>query len=121
MKTILSILSLITIVQIAQAQTFDNPGTPEERAEKMTLRMKEEIPLKADQVTPVQELNLKYARIVQIEVLDQDLNMFTHYNKGLKINKKKEQELKKLLSEKQWQSYEKLKSESMKTMWSKIF
>jgi hypothetical protein len=111
----------MTIVQVAQAQTLDNPGTPEERAAKMTQRMKEEILLRADQVAPVQELNLKYARIAQEEIFDPGLGMFASYRKGMKLNEQKEKELKQLLTEAQWRSYEKLKSESMKIIWSKIF
>jgi len=121
MKTVLSILILITIVQVAQAQTLDNPGTPEERAEKMTQRMEKEIPLEANQIAPVQELNLKYARIAQEEILDPGLGIFASYRKGMKLNEQKEEELKQLLTEAQWQSYEKMKSASMKQIWSKIF
>jgi len=121
MKTILSMLSLMIMVQFAQAQSLDNPGTPEERAEKMTQRMKNEIPLETDQVAPVQELNLKYARIAQEEIFDPGLGIFATYRKGMKLNEQKEEELKKLLTEDQWQSYEKMKSASMKQIWSKIF
>ncbi len=104
-----------------QAQTPENPGTPEERAEKLTLRMQEELVLTTEQVPPVKALNLKYAKIMQTEVVDRELSMWTMYNKGTKINKEKEKELKPLLTETQWKKYEMMRSKAMSQIWSRIF
>lgn len=121
MKTIISIFSLLVIMNYLQAQSMENPGTPEERAEKMTQKMEEDLPLRPEQVSVIQELNLKYARIIQTEVLNKNLSKWSRYNKSIKINKQKEKELKPLLSDSQWKNYEKLKSEAINKAWSQIF
>ena len=117
------LLFFITICccSFASAQTLENPGTPEERAEKMTSEMHKQLPLTEAQLPAIKALNLKYAKIIQSEVLDKDLNSWSKYNKSMKINKKKEEELKPLLSEAQWKNYKKLKSEAISKAWSRIF
>lgn len=121
MKLIIMISGFLLSFSFTQAQSMDKPGTPEERAEKMTSEMHTQLPLIEQQVSVVQALNLKYAQIIQKEVLDQDLSKWSKYNKSMKINKKKEAELKPLLSETQWKNYEKLKSKAMNKAWSRIF
>lgn len=121
MKILLSIALLFSLFQIVTAQTLENPGTPEERAERMTIKMQEELDLTTEQVPDIKALNLKYAQIMQKEVIDTNLNTWAMYNRGTKINKKKEAELKPLLTENQWKKYEKLRSKSMSQIWSKIF
>lgn len=121
MKILCSIFSLLFSIQVVQAQSIDNPGTPEERAEKMTSEMQKQLPLNEEQLPTIKALNLKYAQIIQKEVLDQNLSNWSKYNKSMKINKKKEIELKPLLSETQWKNYEKLKSDAMNKAWSRIF
>lgn len=121
MKILLIVISLLIGMQVAQAQTLDDPGTPEERAEKMTAKMQEELSLTSEQLPKVKVLNLKYAKIMQKEVIEPDLNSWAMYNKGTKINKKKEVELKPLLNAAQWEKYEKMKASAMSKMWSKIF
>lgn len=95
-----------------QSKTPDY-GTPQERAEKLTERMKGELSLRADQVDKVFSLNLKYAQIMQVEILDRDLSSWSRYNKGLQINKRKEKELQPLLSTEQYAAYEKLRNQAM--------
>lgn len=121
MKKLLIIFNLLLGIQILQAQTLDNPGTPEERAEKMTAKMQEELSLTAEQLPKAKALNLKYAKIMQKEVIEPDLNSWAMYNKGTKINKKKEVELKPLLNAAQWEKYEKMRASAMSNMWSKLF
>lgn len=121
MKILFSIVLFLGLFQLANAQTLDNPGTPEERAEQMTIKMQEELDLSVGQVPEIKALNLKYAQIIQKEVIDAKLNTWAMYNHGTKINKKKEAELKPLLTENQWKKYEKLKSKAISQIWSKIF
>lgn len=89
-------------------------GTPEERAEKMTIEMQKELPLADGEVDTVKALNLKYAQIIQEEVIDQNLSKWSSYKKIKKINGEKEVELRALLTESQYNNYEK-----MKKAWSK--
>lgn len=121
MRFITSILLFLITFTFATAQTIDNPGTPEERAEKMTAKMQEKLSLTNEQLPKVKALNLKYAKIMQTEVIDKNLSKWGMYNKGTKINKKKEVELKPLLTSVQWKKYEQMKTEATSKMWSQLF
>jgi hypothetical protein len=109
------------MIAFVTAQTLDNPGTPEERAEKMTARMQQELSLTEAQLPDIQVLNLKYAKIMQAEVIDPDLNVWTMYSRGNKINKRKEEELKPLLTDVQWKKYEQMRAAVTSKIWKKIF
>ncbi len=121
MKKALLLLTFTIACLSLQAQENPDYGTPEERAEKMTTEMEKALPQKEEQVPKIKALNLKYAQIIQDEVLDKDLSMFGKYKKMKSINKKKEKELKPLLSEEQYENYEELKSEQSKKMMAKFF
>ncbi len=105
----------------AQAQTLDEPGTPEQRAEKITQEMIQSLPLDSSQVDTIHELNLKYAKRAQEEIIDQDLNKWSMMQKGRKLNKEKEKELQALLSESQWDNYLKMRSESRSKLMKQLF
>ena len=109
-------LSLCSITIQAQAPQGQPYGTPQERAKLQTGKMKAALPLRADQFDAVYALNLKYAEIMQKEVFDQGASQWSMYTKGSEINKRKEVELKKLLSAAQFKNYEKLKAEMRKHM-----
>ena len=114
MKSItLMFLFLISFGTLLTAQDY---GTPEERAEKMTFEMQKELPLAEEKVDTVKALNLKYAKIIQEEVIDKDLSKWSSYKKIKKINGKKEVELRALLSELQYENYERMKKEQSKSM-----
>ena len=114
MKSItLIFLFLVSFGTVLTAQDY---GTPEERAEKMTSEMQKELPLAEEEVDTVKSLNLKYAKIIQREVIDKDLSKWSSYKKIKKINGEKEVELRGLLSESQYQNYEKMKKERSKSM-----
>ncbi|MCI4669465.1 MAG: hypothetical protein MRZ79_15125 [Bacteroidia bacterium] len=87
------------------AQTMENPGTPEERATRMTQEMTRVLALETHQLKSVYELNLKYAQIGQKEIIDKKLNMWSAFMKGYNLNSKKEKELKSMLSASQWKRY----------------
>ena len=119
MILLLSLLGTFALSAQSQQNKTDNPfGTPVERAKLQTEKMKAALPLRADQIDKIYSLNLKYAQIMQKEVFDQGASQWTMYTKGSEINKRKEKELKPLLSEAQLKNYEKLKAEMRKQMLS---
>ncbi len=120
MKTIFFCLLCLATYSHAIAQTLTNPGTPEERSNKITLKMKETLELDSLQLPLVDSLNLHYARVIQKEVLDQNLGMLITYRKAMKINSKKELVFKSILTEGQWKKYLTLKSESRQLMMNKV-
>ena len=119
MILILSLLSTFALSAQSQQSKTESPfGTPMERAKLQTEKMKVALPLRADQIDKIYTLNLKYAKIMQKEVFDQGASQWTMYTKGSEINKRKEKELKPMLSEAQLKNYEKLKAEMRKQMLS---
>jgi hypothetical protein len=116
---LLSLLGTIALSAQSQQKKAESPfGTPAERAKLQTEKMKAALPLRADQIDKIYTLNLKYAQIMQKEVFDQGATQWTMYTKGSEINKRKEKELKPMLSEAQLKNYEKLKAEMRKQMLS---
>lgn len=106
-KIIIALLSvmLITVVNVnAQSKNAKAQSTPEQRAEKLTTWMKDNLNLTAEQIPLVQELNLKYAR------MNEELkNMSGPRNEKMKKIKSneaaKEEELKKILTPEQFQTF----------------
>jgi len=116
----LSLLVNLTLgAQSAQSKSESPYGTPKERAKLQTEKMKSALSLREDQIDKIYTLNLKYAEIMQKEVFDQGASQWSMYTKGSEINKRKEKELKPLLSEAQYKNYEKLKAETRKQVMSK--
>lgn len=95
----------LTINLQAQDLSLQNPGTPEQRADTLTKKMTADLQLTEEQVPVIYDLNLKYAKQVQTEILDKGASMWSLYTKGQKINKAKEKELKPILSQTQWEAY----------------
>ena len=104
-----------------QAQSISEYGAPEERAGRMTERMEEELPLRSDQVKAIYALNLKYARRIQREVIDTDMNKLSGYFRIRSINKEKEEELLPLLDSRQKEQYEKMKVEATRELLARFF
>lgn len=116
----ISLLANLTLsAQSSQSKSESPFGSPKERAKLQTEKMKSALSLREDQMDKIYTLNLKYAEIMQKEVFDQGASQWTMYTKGSEINKRKEKELKPLLSEAQYKSYEKLKAETRKQVMSK--
>ena len=119
MKAIISLFTALLLGPAGFSQTLENPGKPEERAAKITRQMQEHMQLDSRQLQQVEALNLKYAKIAQKEIIDKDLSKWSMYRQGAKLNAKKEQELKPLLSAGQWEAYEQLKKQrTRKLLWS---
>ncbi len=109
---VLIILSVALLFGTASfSQSLKDPGTPEERAVKITQQMQASLHLDSIQLRQVEALNLKYAKIAQEEIVDQGLNKWSMYRQGTKLNAQKEKELKPLLSAKQWERYEQQKKQ----------
>lgn len=104
---------------LVQAQ--EDYGTPEERAHYQTDQMKEALPLLPHQIERVHQLNLKYARMVQREVIDAGMNHFSAYFYMQNLVDNKEKELFPLLSESQIKAYRKLKSAVVKSLITRFF
>ncbi len=121
MKKIILFIALSFSLYSLQAQTLDNPGTPEQRAEKITQEMIRLLPLDSSQVDTIHELNLKYAKRAQEEIINQNISKWSMMQKGRNLNKEKEQELQALLNESQWDNYLKMKAESRSKMMKELF
>ena len=104
-----------------QAQSISEYGAPEERAGRMTKRMEEELPLRSAQVKAIYALNLKYARRIQREVIDTDMNKLSGYFRARSINHEKEEELLPLLDSRQKEQYEKMKVEATRELLARFF
>ena len=120
MKKIFMMVMLMGMATVTIAQTIDNPGTPEERAKKITDGMVEALPLDSTQIKTVYNLNLKYAEKAQKEIIDKELGTWSMFRKGQKLNSQKEVELKPMLSESQWNNYLKLKSTRKKDFFNQL-
>lgn len=95
------------------AQTIpEKYDTPEKRSEIATQQMIEFLPLKPHEVPAIRKINLKYAKMVEKEIIDPELNWLSSLFKMKEINKQREAELFPLFDEKQKANYQKLKARS---------
>lgn len=87
---------------------------PEKMAERQTERMTEQLDLSASQQEEVYALNLKYAE-KQKAILAQreDMDRMAMMNKVQMLTYKKDKELKKLLTKKQFKKYKKIRAKQM--------
>ena len=113
MKTNLSKAVCFIALLLLSASSFAQRGelgTPEERATRMTARMKEKLNLSADQETPVAAINLKYAKQNQALMESGGRNLRTA-RQAQAVMKKKDEELKKVLNADQYKQYQAIKEE----------
>ncbi|WP_133299841.1 DUF4890 domain-containing protein [Larkinella punicea] len=113
MKTNLSKAVCFIVFLLLSAPSFAQRGelgTPEERATRMTARMKEKLNLSAEQETPVAAINLKYAKQNQVLIETGGRNLRTA-RQAQAVMKKKDEELKKILNADQYQQYQAIKEE----------
>ncbi len=121
MKTIIILLTTLLLGFTSFSQTLENPGTPEERAAKITQQMQEQLDLDSLQLQQVEALNLKYAKRAQEEIIDKNLSKRSMFREGTKLSHQKEQELKPLLSATQWEAYEQLKRQRTRKLLGSFF
>ena len=120
-RLLLNCFGLFLLAQNATAQILHDPGTPQERAQRITQRMQEEIPLEPHQVDAIHQLNLRYAWRAQRELLDKGVSIWVLWVEGQRLQKAKERTFKSLLSEAQWASYLQLKKQTKSRLWKKLF
>lgn len=89
----------------ANAQAADARKAPEERAKKMTDKMKTELSLTDEQYTKVQEVNVKYATKNE-SILNSSKGKFEKYRAIKSSQGEKKKELKKILDKEQFKKYE---------------
>lgn len=101
MKKLLIAIVLLSLPLLAQTAFAQRGGTPEERAERQTAMMKEELALSEDQIPKIEEINLKYAKnneeLMEKNRGDQEA-MFAAFRES---EKQKEGELALVLNEEQ--------------------
>ncbi|GAB3222614.1 hypothetical protein [Spirosoma arcticum] len=121
-NTILSILFglFIAVQAVAQTTPTTNGGTtrrerlaattPEQRANRQTIRMKKQLSLTADQETTVAAINLKYAQQMQPLIAngERSRNMMKQVRD---MANSQDKELKKVLNSGQYKQYEVFKDE----------
>jgi hypothetical protein len=122
MKNFIIIAFLLANLNVF-AQKFDKNklGTPEQRAKRVTDTLQVKLKLSKEQVAKIYPINLKYAKVMQKEVIETDANTFSKYWKGNGINTDREKELKPLMTPSQWRIYEALRDERKKKIFSNFF
>lgn len=88
----------------ADAQKFKN-STPEQRAAMQDKLMKQELNLSDVQYTQVSALNLEYARKMQ-PIINSDESRFSKGRKARALLKEKDEKLKKILTQQQYDLYQ---------------
>ena len=122
MKLFIQIIPLLFVnITAIQGQSTSEYGTPEERAARITDRMKEGLSLENSQKKEIYTLNLKYAQRIQEEVIDTGMNKLSAYFRIRKINAEKEKELLPMLDDTQKEQYEQMKSEAVKELLARFF
>ena len=118
---ILWIVALFVGASSAAAENLEALAhtTPEERAAVQTEMMKSKLDLSADQLEPVQALNLKYAREMD-PVLKGSGGLFERLKKAREIAHAKDAALQGVLSEAQFQKYRAAKEEMRKELEQKL-
>jgi hypothetical protein len=102
-RIIFSGILLMFLTQGAFAQNFGMQLTPEERAQMQTEWMKENLQLNDSQQVKVEALNLEYAlKMEKVKGIDGNLSKLKAAGK---TSEEKDEKLKKLLSEEQFEFY----------------
>ena len=102
-RIIFSGIFLIFLAQDAFVQNLGMQLTPEERAQMQTEWMKENLQLSDSQLVKVEALNLEYA--LKMEKIKKINGNLSKLKAARKTSDEKDEKLKKLLSEEQFQFY----------------
>jgi hypothetical protein len=116
---LITIMLITTCFSAAVCQTAKKDSTPEDRAQRWTAWMKEQLHLTPDQEVSTHAINLKYA------AQNEDMKTSTDSRRAkfeeLKLrDKKKDGELKQIFSEEQFELYLRKKMDFQKEMLKKI-
>jgi anion-transporting ArsA/GET3 family ATPase len=108
------LLSLLMMLfsQLAAAQNTNalKNKTPEERAQLLTSLMKTRLNLDTGQLAQIQTINLKYA-LKNEPIIKSDANKLTKLKQLKALQKKKEDELKKVFTAEQYKQYQAFEAE----------
>lgn len=107
-----SILFLACLLFTAEAhsQSVESKATSEQRAKKMTDKMKETLSLADAQYQPIYEINLKYVKINE-QLKSSDDSKMTKFRNFKATQEAKAKEMKTVLTSDQYKEYEKLADE----------
>lgn len=110
MKTKISIFLFIIFCVLnhtySYAQLNELRNTkPEQRAIIISDWMKRNLYISHKQSKTLEEVNLKYAKKIQIIVENKSLNSFEIFNQAREIDKEKDKELKNILTKEQFEFY----------------
>jgi lathosterol oxidase len=116
--TIFLLCSSITFAQIGIEEIKNGQyGTPETRALQADNMMKKGLGLTPEQSIPVHDINLRYAWRTENEVVKANLSDWAKYRKIMALQKEKDLELKKILTQAQFDQYENKRDE---LFWSAV-
>ena len=107
--SILFVACLLFTVE-AYSQSVESKATSEQRAKKMTDKMKEALSLTDAQYQPIYEINLKYAKKNE-QLKNSDDSKMTKFRNFRATQEAKAKEMKAVLTSDQYREYEKLADE----------
>lgn len=114
LTTLIATISLFLISVSTYAQDR-RVGTPEERATRQTIRMKEVLNLSPSQESDIAAINLKYAKHIQPLLETGSRNLKT-LREARSIMKRKDKEMKTVLTKVQYQQYQEIRKEMRSTL-----
>jgi len=113
-KILLAIACLLVVSATTFAQRGNNQRTPEENAKRMTERMKTELNLTPEQVTPVDSINLVFAK-AQAKLMEKANGDFASIRDDMrKLSALRVEAYEKVLTPEQIDAYKKLMAERMR-------
>ena len=118
LKSLLMLLCFFSISIITAQTTIEKVkngqyGTPEERANETSQKMKQGLNLTTEQMNKVQDINLRYAIRTENEVAKVKMSNWSKYWKIKSIQTDKDKELKPLLTADQFKKYAKKRDDMM--------
>ena len=109
-KVLCKLLTVVAVILISQASSGQHRITPEERAQRLTERMKTELSLTTKQVQKVYELNLRYDKKIEKARRDNFDNRVKMRENMKSFSIEKDKEMKRILSKKQYKKYQDMKN-----------
>ncbi len=79
--------------------------SPEQRCAEIDAAMKDHVRLRNDQIPIVHEINLRYARRADLEIVKADLGNWAKYRRLMDMQDEKDKELKRILDATQFEKY----------------
>jgi hypothetical protein len=118
LNSVLVLLCFFSIGTITAQTTIEKVkngqyGTPEERANETSQKMKQGLNLTTEQMNKVQDINLRYAIRTENEVAKVKMSNWSKYWKIKSIQTDKDKELKPLLTADQFKKYAKKRDDMM--------